>query len=213
MELIRGTTHECFSSYLSNRKQYVHINGVKSAQCKIEIGVPQGSVLVPRLFLLDINDIANSVKKHLCKIMLFADDTNVFIVHKHPIMLKQLAEVIMSDLCDWFITNRLTLSLEKTNFNIFHSPKKKILILCNQLKIGNVNVDRVSCVKYLGVEFDDNLNWNAHVKSVCNVLVKYAGSFKITKGHVPKTCKRQLYFAYIYTKVLIVWVRSLWPHI
>ncbi len=57
-------------------------------------------------------------------------------------------------------------------------------------------------VKYLGVEFDDNLNWNAHVKSVCNVLVKYACSFKIIKGHVPKTYKRQLYFAYIYTKIL-----------
>ncbi len=39
---IRGTTHGQFSSYLSNRKQYVHIYRVKSAQCKIEIGVPQG---------------------------------------------------------------------------------------------------------------------------------------------------------------------------
>ncbi len=71
------------------------------------------------------NDIANSVQKHPCKIMLFADDTNVFIVHKHPIVLKQLAEVIMSDLCELFITNRLTLSLEKNDFNIFHLPKKK----------------------------------------------------------------------------------------
>ncbi len=82
--------------------------------------------------------------------------------------------------------------LKKTNFNIFHSPKKKIPVLCNQLKIGKVNVDQVSCIKYLGVEFD-NLNCNAHVKSVGNVLVKYAGSFKIIKGQVPKTCKRQLY--------------------
>ncbi len=76
-------------------------------------------------FLLYINDIVNSVTKPPCKTMLFADDTNVFIVHKHPIMLKQLAEVIMADLCDWFITNRLTPSLKKTNFNIFHSPRKK----------------------------------------------------------------------------------------
>ncbi len=59
---IHGTTHEWFSSYLSNRKQYVHINEVKSAQCKIEIGVPQGSVLGLLLFLLYVNDIANSVK-------------------------------------------------------------------------------------------------------------------------------------------------------
>ncbi len=43
-------------------------------------------------------------------------------------------------------------------------------VLCNQLNIVNVNVDRVSCVKYLGVEFDGNLNWNAHVKSVGKVV-------------------------------------------
>ncbi len=36
----------------------------------------------------------------------------------------------------------------------------------------------------------------------CNVLVKYACSFKIIKGHVTKPCKTQLYFAYIYTKIL-----------
>ncbi len=98
------------------------------------MGVPQGSDLGPLLFILYINDIADSVKKHPCKIMLFADDTNVFIVHKHPIILKQLADVIMSDLCDWFISNRLTLSLEKTNFNIFHSPTKIIPVLCNQFR-------------------------------------------------------------------------------
>ncbi len=36
---------EFVASYVSNRKQYVYINGVKSAQFKIEIGVQQGSVL------------------------------------------------------------------------------------------------------------------------------------------------------------------------
>ncbi len=71
--------------------------------------------------------------------------------------------------------------MNKTNFNIFQSPKTKIPVLCNQLNIGSVNVDGVSYVKFLGVEYDDNLNWNVHVKSVCYFLVKYAGSFKIIK--------------------------------
>ncbi len=65
--------------------------------------------------------------------------------------------------------------------------RKKDTNLYNQLKIGNVNVDQVSCVKYLCLELDDKLNWNAHFKSVCNIIkhVKYVGSFKIIKGHVP----------------------------
>ncbi len=60
-----------------------------------------------------------------------------------------------------------------------------LLFIASIQKIGNVNVGQVSCVKYLGVEFDDNLNWNAHIKSV-NVIVKYAGSFEIIKA----TCQR-----------------------
>ncbi|CAL4079903.1 unnamed protein product, partial [Meganyctiphanes norvegica] len=49
---IRGTALELFKSYLSNRKQYVHIDNCKSKTRSISCGVPQGSVLGPLLFLI-----------------------------------------------------------------------------------------------------------------------------------------------------------------
>ena len=46
-----------FSSYLSNRQQYVEINGMPSTLLTLQTGVPQGSDLGPLLFLIYMNDI------------------------------------------------------------------------------------------------------------------------------------------------------------
>ena len=76
----RGVANEWFSTYLSNRKQYVHIPGEESSYRKIKRGVPQGSVLGPILFLLYINDLSNAIFYNL--VYNFADDTAILYTEK-----------------------------------------------------------------------------------------------------------------------------------
>ncbi len=70
-----GSAHDLMKSYLSNRKQYVDMDGTTSDCLSISIGVPQGSILGPLLFLIYMNDIANS--SSVFNFLLYADDTTL----------------------------------------------------------------------------------------------------------------------------------------
>ena len=73
---VRGRPHDCFASYLQDRWQFVQIGNEKSSLLEMTCGVPQGSSLGPLLFLIYMNDIANSSNK--LSFRLFADDANIF---------------------------------------------------------------------------------------------------------------------------------------
>ena len=119
---IRGTALEWFKSYLTNRKQYVYINGETSQLKDITCGVSQGSVLGPLLFLIYINDLPNI--SDVLQFFLFADNTNIYYEAESPEKLELVINKELKKLQAWLVVNRLSLNIDKTNFIVFHPYNK-----------------------------------------------------------------------------------------
>ena len=74
---IQGSLFNWISSFLSNRLQYVVVDGSISDKGPVLSGVPQDTVLGPLLFLIYINDIHKNLSPGT-HIRLFADDSLLY---------------------------------------------------------------------------------------------------------------------------------------
>ena len=72
---ISGQIFGLISSFLSNRQLQVVLDGKSSQEYPVNVGIPQGSILGPTLFLLYINDLSDDV---ICDIAIYADDTTIY---------------------------------------------------------------------------------------------------------------------------------------
>ena len=108
---IRGVSNDWFKTYLSNRNQYVFINGYETGIAALNCDVPQGSVLAPLLFLLYINDLNQAIK--FCTIHLFADDTNLLCQSNSMKKLNKLVNADLKHLANWLNGNKISLNVKK----------------------------------------------------------------------------------------------------
>ena len=173
----RGPYLDWFNSYLTNRLQFTEVNGASSLSRTVTCGIPQGTVLGPLLFLLYINDIANSVTKS--QIKLFADDSNLFVISENPKTLFNLANNELCNLSQWIKANKLHINYEKTNYILFEPSKRAVATLdlnnIPTLLLDGHTIERVNVVKYLGVLINENLSWCEHISHLVNKVSRLSG--------------------------------------
>lgn len=75
---ISGPLHQWLMNYLFDRYQYTEINSKRLALFSIKYGVPQGSLLGPKLYTIYTNDLPNQGEDGLA--MMYADDTTLYTI-------------------------------------------------------------------------------------------------------------------------------------
>ena len=108
-----------FESYLSDRQQFVNVQGTKSAYGEVTCGVPQGSILGPLLFTIYVNDMSSAVT---CDLLLYADDSALVVSGKDPGQIEHTLSRELESISLWLAQNKLSLHLGKTE--AFYLDKK-----------------------------------------------------------------------------------------
>ena len=157
-----------FHNYLSGRTQSVSVNGSYSDTSDLSVGVPQGSVLGPILFIVFINDLLGVVPH--CKIVLYADDTSLFFARRNIQAIQSVLQEDLTAVGEWFSLKSLLVNYGKTNVMLF-GPKQglarsqgpSLFFLGKLLELSNT-------VKYLSLIFDASI-WTG-MNTLITFLIK-----------------------------------------
>ena len=111
------------SSYLTGRKQKTKFKKFRSTEEDVTSGVPQGSILGPLLFICFVNDLPESFQN--CKIVSYADDTQILVSAKTGKQIKVQLENLLDTAQQWYTRNSLLNNPSKTEVIIFTKRKTK----------------------------------------------------------------------------------------
>ena len=200
---VRGPSLRLFQSYLSNRRQYVKLCDIKSKFDVIDIGIPQGSILGPLLFLIYINDLPNASNFY---VKLFADDTILSLNKNNINELNTRVNIELKKIHKWLEANKLTLNVGKSKYMII--TNKRVSHKNFQLKINKTALEKCSSYKYLGLFFDKDLDWKTHVDYICKKLAKTCGIISKVRHCVDINTLKTIYYSLGYSYLRygnIVW--------
>lgn len=166
---IRGHLNKWIFSFLTNRKIAVKVNNIISDSHNLNLGVPQGSVLSPLLFILFINDLESYISKEINAFLtMFADDTTICVTATSLKTLELNANKLLALFYDWCSSNNLIINASKTNYILFHN--RNIDPQNFTLQLNTTTLGKVSSTKFLGLYIDQGLSWVNHIDHVLSKL-------------------------------------------
>ena len=190
----RGNILNWIDSYLSNRKMIVKYKNICSNTKSVNLGVPQGSVLGPLLFLLYVNDLSQNIKNG--HTTMYADDTTVVVAADSVDMLREKIINVRHDMEEWCKSNGLILNINKTVYMNIYNRKPVPYTFANSLNI--LISDRH---KFLGTMIDPTLTYECHVDYVCAKLNSAYFAILNLKNTLDEVGLMSVYYSLAYSHI------------
>ena len=207
---IKDTALSWFRSYLTDRSTSVKIGDARSRPIKVDIGVPQGSILGPLLFIMYTKDLQAIADKYNLGIHLFADDTQIYTCFETETLqsvTKRLQDCI-GDIKNWMRMNYLKLNADKTEIIVIHTradrtpnPSEFVLERNDDPIASAGEIQSAASARNLGIWIDSTLSMSSHISKVvqaCNIQL--LNLWRIAKK-LPKQLKVKLVHTLIHSRL------------
>ena len=203
---IEGNVLKWFTSYLNNRSFSVSIGKSRSKRCFLRIGVPQGSILGPILFILYTKGLEKIARKHGFWIHLYADDTQLYIefnpLSQHFMDIETKIIECLNEVKNWMIQNKLQLNQNKTETLVVQTRNNFESWSVDRMSLGDrESITPSAVVKSLGVLFDEYLTFDSHISSViqsCNIQLR---NLRAVASKLDFDLRKQLIHCLVFSKL------------
>lgn len=182
----------------------VSIGKSNSTHLKVLNGVPQGSILSPSLFNFFINDIFKLNLKG--SLQLYAGDAVLTCFGKDIQRVAAEIEEDLEKIDNWFIDNKLTINTDKTKFMTFKNQRMRN-INCN-IHLKDRRLEEVQEFNYLGLNIDNDLNWNKHIEKIKASLSSTTFAIRRIKNIAPTKILCLMYNSYFLPK--LQYLNAIW---
>jgi len=169
------TALHCLRFYLGDRTQYMNMTPHRSDSVRLDVGVPQGSVLGPVLFAVYVSPVADAVSQHLVKYHQYADDTQLRLSMRADNTAAGLAVLAActADVRQWYMQNGLQQNPNKSEALVIGTPNQLHATTSpvTTVSVAGVDLPVDEELKVLGVVLNKRLLLNSHATSVdraCN---------------------------------------------